>query len=338
MPAARLNGPDEHSHVAVRRDTTHRHIRQATREHDWNQPSPLRATGRAVFFFGAFIAGETIAQTSIAARAIVLVALMFVFTGAWGAVHDATHNSLYRSKRANHAARILWAWTQLLNPSYFREMHLQHHAYTRIEPGWQLGNYPNLKSFWKAVAFGGLGQYEPSMRETFGVFAGHYPNYMTPGHKQRFFWESVATAAFLAATAATAVFVAPVLWLAWFLPLAVYVLVWDNLLIEVEHYGLGFSTNPTEFTRTLKLNPVTQWLAWNQNHHAAHHVDPTVCYRHLPKVTALLEDHEHAGVFAFRYQTWRELRAGTHPDRPAANVDDLSPYLPTQLDYTTDGT
>ncbi|WP_085881358.1 fatty acid desaturase, partial [Roseisalinus antarcticus] len=43
-------------------------------------------------------------------------------------------------------------------------------------------------------------------------------------------------------------------------------------------------------TRTVYMNPVSQWIYWNMNYHVEHHMFPMVPYYNLPKLHALIKD------------------------------------------------
>jgi fatty acid desaturase len=77
-------------------------------------------------------------------------------------------------------------------------------------------------------------------------------------------------------------------------------------------------------TRTVHMNPVSRFLYLNMNYHLEHHMFPSVPYRNLPKLHALVRDDlpaPHRGMVAAYREIipalWRQRRDLDHDVRPA---------------------
>jgi fatty acid desaturase len=72
------------------------------------------------------------------------------------------------------------------------------------------------------------------------------------------------------------------------------------------------------------MNPVSRFLYLNMNYHLEHHMFPSVPYRNLPKLHALVRDDlppPHSGMVAAYREIiptlWRQRRDLDHDVRPA---------------------
>jgi len=64
-----------------------------------------------------------------------------------------------------------------------------------------------------------------------------------------------------------------------------------NLVRNAEHADCAANRNGLENTRTTVTNRVVQFLMWNMNFHAEHHLYPAVPFFNLPELHVHLKDH-----------------------------------------------
>jgi fatty acid desaturase len=92
-------------------------------------------------------------------------------------------------------------------------------------------------------------------------------------------------------------------WL-WLIPLATYWCVVSLIFGLPEHYGTDKEGSQIDVTRSTQTNWLLSFIVWNSNRHAAHHLLPTVNYRHLPALDDALGErvtHRAPSYLAFHF-------------------------------------
>ena len=230
----------------------------------------------------------------VADRWLVWTAVWFVqslvLVGSYSAMHEAGHGTLYRSKRANHAAGVVWASTILVNWSLWRSFHLEHHAHTAETDDPESKYKVDVTSRWQylLLPLGGMQFLGDLWFGSLGTLVGRFPSYVRTrdGRRQiqREAWGLLA----VTALAAWGAFVAPgVVVRLWLAPLLVMACITMPATALNEHYGCATSGGPLETSRTVISNRFVRFLLWNGNYHAGHHLLPSVPFHHAPEL------HEH---------------------------------------------
>ena len=218
-------------------------------------------------------------------------------------------------------------------PVSWRWSHNRHHADTII-----VGRDPEIAyqrpiRFWRVVAdmFGIL-----STRAEFVKYAANVRGRLTPASAdfvppreagRAIFWGRVHVAIWLAAVVACVVSTS-------LLPLVLIGLpsLYGRWLLVVfgttQHAGLAEDVLDHRLnTRTVYMNPVLRFLYLNMNYHLEHHMFPSVPYRNLPRLHALVRDDlpaPHRGIV----HAYREILPALWRQRTDLDYD-VRPTLPS---------
>jgi fatty acid desaturase len=226
--------------------------------------------------------------------------------------HEAAHRLLFASKRANdRVGRWLLAYPSFQPFDLYRRVHMAHHRdeLGPNEPDLDLyRGYPiSTGSFWRKIkrdAFfvSGWKNLQPLLQ---GLW--------TPPSRRLALSIVAAQAAIAAACTATGRWwVYPVLWL------APWMTVWrvsNRLRAIAEHGGMVRSADRRLTTHVVRQSMLARlWLVpYHTGWHLAHHVDPGIPWRNLPRLHRELVDSGWI-VESLEYPSyralWRALRAG----------------------------
>jgi fatty acid desaturase len=264
------------------------------REHDLTRKSALQTNTRAAVNVGCYIAltllGFTLHQWL--AWAIIWLAQSVILVGAFSALHEAAHGNLYRSKRANRIAGVLWANLVLMNFSLYRAFHYQHHRFTRRDGDSEPETKIESLSQYALSMFALLFFADMWLKSISALTRNDYPWYCN-GERLR---QDVRLDALVfhlcnLALVALAIWQFKTLLFVWGIP----ILITDTVLMSItslpEHFGCRWGGNYYETTRTVGSNPVFRFLYWNNNFHTEHHLHPSVPYQSLPKLHRFVADH-----------------------------------------------
>ncbi|MFP4304497.1 fatty acid desaturase [Rhodosalinus sp.] len=216
------------------------------------------------------------------------VCLAFLFT----LQHEATHKTPFASARLNewvgHVTGLL-----IVQPfEWFRYFHLAHHRHTN-DPDHdpelaapKPGDWPAL--LWHLSTPGYWRDKAAVLRtNAFGrIEAPYLPARVHPRLRReaRAMLAAYALAAVLMAT------VAPWLFTAWLLPLALGFPVL-RLYLLAEHGRCPAVADMFANSRTTTTTRLVRFLAWNMPYHAEHHAMPSVPFHRLPALHALARPH-----------------------------------------------
>jgi fatty acid desaturase len=260
---------------------------------------------------------------------------MFVYGTLYGSASDARwhecgHRTAFKSKTANLVVYHIASFMDVREPVSWRWSHNRHHADTII-----VGRDPEIAyqrpiRIWRIVAdmFGIL-----STWAEFQKYAANVRGRLTPAAadyvparevSRSVFWGRVHVTIWLVVIA-TAVATTSLL------PLILIGLpsLYGRWLLVVfgttQHAGLAEDVLDHRLnTRTVHMNPVSRFLYLNMNYHLEHHMFPSVPYRNLPKLHALVRDDlpaPHRGMVAAYREIipalWRQRRDLDHDVRPA---------------------
>lgn len=224
----------------------------------------------------------------------VWVAQAFLLHGAYSAMHDGAHGSMFPTRRGNQAANFLWAIPLGINGNLWRCWHLEHHRATATpddpEPS---ADITNLALYVVAFPAAGVMMFVQFQYESLLTLFGRFPGYadrpaVRPAVRRDAAWMLLLTAAVVVAAVTQPHWL---LWL-WVIPLVAYWCGVSLIFALPEHLGTTRDPAATQIdvTRTTQSNKLVEFLIWNSNRHTAHHLVPTVNYRYLPAVDDALGD------------------------------------------------
>ncbi|MFO1191867.1 MAG: fatty acid desaturase [Rhodoferax sp.] len=276
------------------------------------------AAGRLLLHGAALVAAGALVAATRGGWLVVpaMFLLGIVLTHLFAPQHECAHYSAFRSRRVNAAVAWLCGAIIMVPPVHFRYEHHHHHSFTNL-PGrdpelipmprslreylWYLSGIPYWWGGW-----GGI------LRRSAGRLNAEELAFLPRAERGKVVAEARILALLYAAVLAgmLAGWTAP-LWY-WLLPLllAQPVMRWIRM---TEHVGRPQVADPLRNTRTTRVAQVWQWLAWNMNFHAEHHLLPAVPFHALPRFHALLQGRipPHDGYAGGH----REILALLHPSR-----------------------
>lgn len=237
------------------------------------------------------------------------ILIIFLFT----ALHEAIHETAFRSARLNLAAADIAGFLVLMPPVWFRYFHFAHHRHTH-DPD----NDPELMSPKPETAVQYLrylsgiplwiGMAKTILRNAFFDSAEPYvpeKGQAKVRREARLFLLLYA----LLAIGSVAVGSAALLWI-WVVP----VLLGQPFLrayLLAEHTRCPHVANMLENTRTTFTTALVRFIAWNMPYHAEHHAYPAVPFHKLPRFHEVVQTHlkvTERGYARFNRRFWAGLR------------------------------
>lgn len=258
---------------------------------------------------------------------IVWIAMALVFEGFGSVVHEASHDKLYASRRANEVAGWLGALPRLYNFPSNKAFHLHHHRFTN-DP--ERDSEPVFESM-------GLVDYLLYMLGSHLVFTGmlFYQGAlaMTPWRSP---WFATRRQQHRAVVGSVVVLLSAVLLVLGFVyvPLftvELWLMPWllcnsfvTSFVTQGEHFGTALSPPGSILTttRTTRSNRFHGFFLWHNNFHTAHHLVPSLpgpALRELHEYIAPHVRYEERSYSRYHFKLLRRLLR--HPvARSAGNV------------------
>ena len=241
-----------------------------------------------------------------------LVADGVVMGHLFALLHECSHRTAFRSRRANRTVAWLCGLVVGLPPRYFRLEHTAHHRSTQqpdLDP--ELIDVPSDRRHYVLFLAGGPYWWWAG-RTLFAHAAGQLlpfeSTFVVPGERRRVFHEARTFVAVYAAAIAASIATGStaLLWL-WVLPRLL-----GEPIIRVarlsEHAGRARTADPMENTRSLRVAVPLRLLAWNMPFHAEHHAMPSVPFHALPRLHTLLAPPSSGGYLAVQREILRAVR------------------------------
>ncbi|QXT38996.1 fatty acid desaturase family protein [Gymnodinialimonas ceratoperidinii] len=210
--------------------------------------------------------------------------------------HECGHGTAFKTQWKNDWVYILASFMVMRNPVAWRWSHARHHTDTIIvgrDPEIAMMRPPDIAR--KALAFIGIPDvfqhFAILVRQALGQVNGDEADYIPESEVPKVaFWARIFVGIHLAAVLAALV--------SWsLLPLVLiggpriygaWHMVMTGLL---QHGGLAEDVLDHRLnSRSVLMNPVSQWIYWNMNYHVEHHMFPMVPYHALPKLHELIKD------------------------------------------------
>lgn len=264
------------------------------------------------------------------------------------AVHELVHGTVFRQRWLNDVFAYPFAFIGWINHKHFWQSHTEHHKYTLHDPDDQEVVLPiqiairdffrtgfiDPKGFWRHIW--------RAVRGSFGKYDGDWMNQVlgegdTPARRAVIRWDRTLVLGHglvLVVSLATGYWWVPVLVSA--TPLYGKWLFF--LCNNAQHVGLVDDVPDFRLCcRTIKLDPVSQFLYWHMNYHTEHHMYASVpCYRlgalhgavrhDLPRPKGLIGCWLEIGTIMARqrkdpdYQFYQELPETANPPRLGEKV------------------
>ena len=253
----------------------------------------------------------------------------YLWMGMVTFMHDALHNTLFRSSLLNWAFGILCMLPIFATFVGFREDHIEHHRHNRSpkDPDAFTMGKRGVMDFVLFYAYAAIG----------GVLSFIHFNFIYPFQK---FGPRLWSIQLFELALKAVVYWLVLSWAAdqgmlgkalevWLYPVLVLSLL-NSMRFIAEHYGAPWNEGQMAGTRTVVSNPVNSFFWNNINWHIGHHVYPTVPWYNLQKLHALLEpqiiasgapvDKSYLAVY------WDALRRG--PESPEQLAEALASRRP----------
>lgn len=269
-------------------------VRAYVTEHNLTSRSSSRAGARTVVVAALYLSAMAIGF--LVDRSAVWV-LVWSFQGcvlvsSYSAMHEAAHATLFRSRRANRVAGVLWASTILVNWSMWRSFHLEHHAHTGSERDPKLKHKLEItrRRHYLLLPIGGLAFMAELWVQSLGTLVGRFPAFGRTQKGRAGIRIDAALLLALTVTVSVLLVVAPSLVVkVWLAPLLVTFCVALPATGVSEHYRCSLDGEVFATTRSVRSNRLFRFLVWNNNFHVAHHLVPSVPFHHAPTLHAYLE-------------------------------------------------
>jgi len=238
--------------------------------------------------------------------------------------HECGHGTAFRTSWMNDCVYQIASFMVVRNPVSWRWSHARHHTDTIIvgrDPEIACMRPPNV--FRLLLAYAGvldmIDSIKTLIRNAFGTLSPAEKDYIPQSEWTRAIFAARIHMAIYGATLAVAL-------LTWsFIPLMliggprIYGC-WHMLMTGlIQHCGLA--ENVTDYrlnSRSVLMNPVSQWIYWNMNYHIEHHMFPMVPYHALPRLHEVLK-HDLPAPNSSILDAYREaipavLRQAREPD------------------------
>lgn len=217
------------------------------------------------------------------------IVLVFLFT----LLHEASHQTPFRSRWLNVAAAHASGFLILLPPRWFRYFHFAHHRFTQMP-----GKDPELAApkpeTWGQylLHISGIPVWISHVSTLVRNAAGRCEDDFVPTGKRDVVRNEarIMLAAYLALLLASLAFRSSALLFVWLIPMLVGQ-PFLRLYLLAEHGRCAYVANMLENSRTTLTNALVRRLAWNMPYHAEHHSYPAVPFHKLPELHRLAAAH-----------------------------------------------
>lgn len=210
--------------------------------------------------------------------------------------HECGHGTAFRTDWMNNAVYQIASFMVMRNPVSWRWSHARHHTDTAI-----VGRDPEIAWMRPPKVVVGLLHYVGILDvwDSVRLLARNAAGHLSDGEKS-YIPESQWPKAILAARVHIAIYFVTVLLailLGSILPLMLIGLpriygCWHMFMTGLlQHGGLAEDVIDHRLnSRSVHMNPISQWIYWNMNYHVEHHMFPMVPYYNLPRLHALIKD------------------------------------------------
>ena len=244
------------------------------------------------------------------------------------AVHEFVHGTVFTRKWPNRLFMYVYSFLGWLHPHFFWASHTEHHKFTMHPPHDLEVVAPCRISFRHFLLYGIFDRQMVlgPIRQNLSYARGRFSDEGWEGHllkenttkREMTIWARVLLAGHALIAIVSLYFGY------WLIPLLIsFTPAYGGLLQQacnaLQHTGLPGEVSDYRLScRTVRLNPLLEFLYWNMNYHTEHHMYAAVPFYNLKKLHAAIADdlpHTHDGLLS----SWRELiaiehRLGEDPD------------------------
>jgi fatty acid desaturase len=270
-----------------------------------------------VGFMTLVVAGGWLAYLSLGTVWVIPAFFLYgtIYAFAEAMEHELRHRTPFKTSWMNEAVHWIICFMTWREQIYSRWNHAQHHTYTHMTASSPVDaeialprptNYFKLATDFVRLSHG-IQHLGNIVLHSLGIVSKSAKAVVPEVEYRRMFWNSrLILAAYLGvfAWAIAAGSWLPIVFL--FLPRA-YGAWLHELLAITQHTGLRENELDHRFsTRTVKLNPLLQFLYWNMNYHVEHHMFPNVPFHALPKLRAAI-GHDLPAAYNGVFHAWAEI-------------------------------
>lgn len=210
--------------------------------------------------------------------------------------HEAGHGTAFKTKWMNGVVYHVASFMVIRNPVSWQWSHFRHHSDTLI-----VGRDPEIAFMHPAnlllgvLHFVGIVDSWASLkvlvRNSFGTFSSDELDYIPASDlPTATFWARIHILIYIS-TVVIAV------WMESIIPLMIIGLprlygCWHMYMTGlIQHGGLAEDVLDHRLnSRTVLMNPISQWIYWNMNYHIEHHMYPLIPYYNLPAMHELIKN------------------------------------------------
>ena len=204
--------------------------------------------------------------------------------------HECGHGTAFRTQWMNQWVYEIASFMIMRNSAAWRWSHTRHHTNTYI-----VGRDPEIAVMRPPVFFKLIGNFfgifdawsymKVTVYNATGRIDPEQADYVPASELPRLIRVARISVAIYAATILLAI------WMGSILPLMViglprYYGAWHHIMTGLLQHG-GLADNVIDHrlnSRTVLMNPISQFVYWNMNYHVEHHMFPMVPYHALPKL------------------------------------------------------
>ncbi len=210
-----------------------------------------------------------------------------ILTGFLGGAHDCAHSTFVKSKKWNRIIGIFWASIILMNFSLYKNYHLQHHKYTRVEDDTEpIVEFKSLKDYFYTLPMWKF--FTSFLQYSIQAYFNKFPNFIkTEQAKNNVKQDNIGLILWISLiTPITILYPVEILFLYW-IPMFLYPPMLFFAALP-EHYGCEEGSNVLTNTRTIHANRFIRFIYFNGNYHAEHHLFPSIPGTNLVKLHKLV--------------------------------------------------
>jgi fatty acid desaturase len=281
---------------------------------EYNQRTNLRGWVQVSSHLGAILlAGYALSLTWDSYWGIIwFVTLGILLNFLYAGQHELSHWTVFRTRNLNNVFGHLFGFIVFMPRESDRMEHYQHHRYTQNpELDGELQGDPYFTTTSYLLYVTGL-SYWPRVlwRIVRAAFTFDSPKFFVDKQKKLAAIEGKLYLAGYAIAALLSWYYQS--WFAvsyWIAPMFITKIFHQSQNLT-EHTGMPNESDILINTRTIKSNPILNWLAWNMPYHTAHHTYPAVPFYKLPALHAEMVEnmgHEPETMSYLSFQ-WHMLR------------------------------
>lgn len=206
-------------------------------------------------------------------------------------LHETHHGTAFKNRKLNEIVHWIAGTMLLLEPIYTRWGHMNHHTYTVFtdkDIEIELPRPTSVSAFVLRLFAVSMAQPKLILKHCFGNIDKKTKEIVPESERTKMIWSARGFVLVYACVGALCLWTWSMLPLVYTVFARFYGAVIPKALVFTQHVAMAENVYDHRLsTRTVKFNPVFEFLYWNMQHHVAHHIFPLVPFHSLPKL------HEH---------------------------------------------